>query len=299
MAEAYRTTPPGRVALVLGAGNASSIGPLDVIHKLVVERQVVVLKLHPVMAHLADVYAAALAPLVDEGVLRIVHGDAVQGGHLATHPGVDTLHITGSDRTYDAIVYGPGAEGEARRRRDDPILAKPFTAELGNLTPIIVVPGRWSGRDLDVHADNIATMLTNNAGFNCTSARVIVTAAGWPQREALLDRLRARLGALPTRLAYYPGAAERFAAFGARPPRGRAVRRPARRPPAVDAHPGPLARRHRRPVLHGRGVLQHHRRDADRRAGRGDLPRAGDRVRERARVGHAQRHADRRRRDGP
>ena len=198
MAEAHRTPPPGRVALVLGAGNASSIGPLDVIHKLIVENEVVVLKLHPVMAHLADVYAAALAPLVDEGVLRIVHGDAVQGGRLATHPGVDTLHITGSDRTYDAIVYGPGPEGEARRRRDEPVLAKPFTAELGNLTPIIVVPGRWSARDLDVHADNIATMLTNNAGFNCTSARVIVTAAAWSQREALLDRLRRRLGAIPT-----------------------------------------------------------------------------------------------------
>ena len=214
MAEAYRTPPPGRVALVLGAGNASSIGPLDVVHKLVVEGQVVVLKLHPVMAHLAEVYATALEPLVREGVLRIVHGGAEQGGHLARHPGVDTLHITGSDRTYDAIVYGPGPEGEARRLRDDPVLAKPFTAELGNLTPIIVVPGRWSAGDLDRHADNIATMLTNNAGFNCTTSRVIVTAAGWPQREALLDRIRGRLGALPTRLAYYPGAAERFAAFG-------------------------------------------------------------------------------------
>ena len=60
------------------------------------------------------------------------------------HPGVDTLHITGADRTYDAIVYGTGPEGAERRRRDDPVLHKPFSAELGNLTPIIVVPGRWS-----------------------------------------------------------------------------------------------------------------------------------------------------------
>jgi hypothetical protein len=213
MASAYRTPPPGRVALVLGAGNASSIGPLDAIHKLFVEQQVVVLKLHPVMAHLAGVQAAALAPLVREGVLRIVTGDHVQGGHLASHPGVDTLHITGSDRTYDAIVYGTGAEGAERKRRDDPVLRKPFTAELGNLTPIIVVPGRWSGAELDYHAENIATMLTNNAGFNCTTSRVIVTAAAWPQRGALLDRIRRRLGELPTRLAYYPGAAARFAAF--------------------------------------------------------------------------------------
>jgi acyl-CoA reductase-like NAD-dependent aldehyde dehydrogenase len=126
---------------------------------------------------------------------------------------VDTLHITGSDRTHDAIVYGPGPDGEARRRRDDPVMVKPFTSELGNLTPIIVVPGRWSSAELDYHAENIATMLTNNAGFNCTTSRVIVTAAGWPQRAALLDRIRQRLRSLPTRLAYYPGAAARFDAF--------------------------------------------------------------------------------------
>ena len=38
MATAYRTPPTGRVCLVLGAGNASSIGPLDAIHKLFVEQ---------------------------------------------------------------------------------------------------------------------------------------------------------------------------------------------------------------------------------------------------------------------
>ena len=214
MATSYRQPPPGRVCLVLGGGNASSIGPLDVLHKLFVELQVVVLKMHPVMAHLDDVQSAALAPLVRAGVLRIVHGGAAEGGLLANHPDVDTLHITGADRTYEAIVYGTGPEGADRKRRDDPVLHKPFTAELGNLTPIIVVPGRWSPSDLDYHAENIVTMLTNNAGFNCTTSRVIVTAAGWPQRTALMDRIRARLTSLPTRFAYYPGARERFAAFG-------------------------------------------------------------------------------------
>jgi len=214
MAQAYRHPGPGRVCVVLGAGNASSIGPLDVIHKLFVENQVVVCKSHPVMAHLADVQEAALGPLVRAGVLRFVHGAADVGGYLCAHPGVDTLHITGADRTYDAIVFGTGPEGADRKRRDDPVLDKPFSAELGNLTPIIVVPGRWSEGDLDYHADNIATMLTNNAGFNCTTSRVIVTAARWPQRAALMDRIRARLAAIPTRLAYYPGAKERWAAFG-------------------------------------------------------------------------------------
>lgn len=213
MAAAYRTPPQPRVALVLGGGNVSSIGPLDVLHKLFVELQVVVLKVHPVMAHLGPVVEEVLAPLVRSGVLRVVYGDAVEGGHLARHPQVDTLHITGSDRTYDAIVFGHGPEGEARKRRDEPLLAKPFTAELGNLTPIIVVPGRWSPGQLDYHAANIATMLANNAGFNCTTSRVIVTARDWPLRAALLDRVRARLAALPTRRAFYPGAEARFAAF--------------------------------------------------------------------------------------
>jgi hypothetical protein len=213
MAGSWRTPPPGRVALVLGGGNVSSIGPLDVLHKLVVAREVVVLKVHPVMAHLADLLAAALAPLIREGVLRIVTGDAVQGAYLAGHPGVDSLHITGSDRTYDAIVFGTGAEGEARRVRDEPVLAKPFTAELGNLTPIVVVPGRWSRRELDHQVENVVTMLVNNAGFNCTTSRVIVTARSWPQRQAFLDGIRRRLGELPTRLAFYPGAAARFGAF--------------------------------------------------------------------------------------
>ena len=213
MASAYTVPGAGRVCLVLGGGNASSIAPLDVIHKLFVEGQVVILKSHPVMAHLAEVHEAALAPLVEAGVVRVVHGDARVGAHLTAHPGVDDLHITGSDRTYEAIVFGTGPEGEARKLRDEPVLHKPFSAELGNLTPIIVVPGRWSSGELDYHADNVATMLTNNAGFNCTTSRVIVTAARWPQRETFLARLRRRLAAEPTRLAYYPGARERFAGF--------------------------------------------------------------------------------------
>ena len=213
MAVAYRTPPTGRVCLVLGAGNASSIGPLDAIHKLFVEQQVVVLKIHPVMAHLAEVQAAALAPLVREGVLRIINGDDIQGAYLAGHPGVDNLHITGADRTYDAIVYGTGPEGDERKRRDEPLLHKPFSAELGNLTPIIVVPGRWTSGDLDYHADNIVDDAHQQRGLQLHDV------AGHRHGRPLAPAPRpdgpdaSSLGQLPTRLAYYPGAAARFAAF--------------------------------------------------------------------------------------
>jgi hypothetical protein len=61
-------------------------------------------------------------------------------------------------------------------------------------------------------------MLVNNSGFNCTTSRVILTARDWPQRAALMDRIRARLAGHPPRLAFYPGAHERFDAFRAHYP---------------------------------------------------------------------------------
>ena len=64
-------------------------------------------------------------------------------------------------------------------------------------------------------------MLVNNAGFNCVTPRVLVTWKHWPQREAFLNELECVLSTIPTRLAYYPGAAERHAAFVVAP-RGRA-----------------------------------------------------------------------------
>jgi acyl-CoA reductase-like NAD-dependent aldehyde dehydrogenase len=212
-AVAYREPDAGGVCLVLGGGNVSSIAPLDAIYKLFVANRVVVLKLHPTLAFMAPILATGLDALIRPGYLRIVQGGAAEGAYLTVHPGVDELHITGSYRTYDTIVFGPGADGEERRRRDEPILDKPFSAELGNLTPVIVVPGRWSDADITYQADNLATMLTNNGGFNCTTPRVVITPAGWRLRQRFLNSVRARLSATPARVAYYPGAEERFDQF--------------------------------------------------------------------------------------
>jgi acyl-CoA reductase-like NAD-dependent aldehyde dehydrogenase len=217
-AVAYREPDAGGVCLVLGAGNVSSIAPLDAIYKLFVANRVVILKMHPTQAFLTPILAAGMRALIGEGYLRIVQGGAAEGTYLASHADVDELHITGSYRTYETVVFGPGAEGDARRLKDEPILDKPFTAELGNLTPVIIVPGRWTDAEIGYQADNLATMLTNNAGFNCTTPRVIITPAGWRQRQQFLNAVRARLVATPVRLAYYPGAKQRFDQYlGAHP----------------------------------------------------------------------------------
>ncbi|MGH7822864.1 MAG: aldehyde dehydrogenase, partial [Candidatus Binatia bacterium] len=75
VAVAYRGgAANGGVALVLGAGNVSSIGPMDALYKLYAENRVVVLKMNPVNEYLGPIFADALAPLVRRDFLRIVYG---------------------------------------------------------------------------------------------------------------------------------------------------------------------------------------------------------------------------------
>ncbi len=213
-ATAYREAERrGAVTLVLGAGNISSIPPLDVLYKLFVERRAVLLKMSPVNAYLGPVIGEAFRPLVERGFFHVVYGGTAEGSYLCAHEGVDEVHITGSDRTHDAIVFGPGGDGARRKAERRPLLTKRVTSELGNVSPVIVVPGRWSEADLQLQGANIATMLTYNAAFNCVTTHVVVTHAGWPQREAFLAAVRRALAAVPPRRAYYPGTEQRRAAF--------------------------------------------------------------------------------------
>ena len=108
-------------------------------------------------------------------------------------------------------------------------------------------------------------MLTNNAGFNCNAARVIVQHAGWDQRRARCSpRCATCCAQVPPRRAYYPGAADRFDAFlAAHPDAAEQLRRAhGRRRLPWTLIPGldpDEARRHR---LHHRGLLRRLRRDA-------------------------------------
>ena len=201
------------VSLVLGAGNVGSLGPRDVLTKMFAEGKVVVLKANPVNDYLVPYWRRALAALIDEGFLRIVSGGAQVGAYLTRHELVDDIHVTGSDKTHDAIVFGVGAEGARRKAENDPVVTKPVSCELGNVSPVVIVPGEWSAKEIEYQAKHVATMITNNAGFNCLTPRVIVTHSRWPQRDEFLDALESVLATLPTRRAYYPGAGDRRAAF--------------------------------------------------------------------------------------
>jgi acyl-CoA reductase-like NAD-dependent aldehyde dehydrogenase len=213
-AVAYREElPRGKVALVLSAGNVSSIGPMDALYKLFVDNEVVAFKTHRVNDYLGPLMERGFRPLVEGGFLRIVYGGAEEGAFLCEHPLVDTIHITGSDKTYEAIVFGTGEEGERRKAEGRPRLDKQVTSELGSISPLVLVPGHWGPDDLAFQAENVATTVTNNAAFNCNATRILVMHREWPQRQAFLDALRAVLRRTPPRHAYYPGAHDRHARF--------------------------------------------------------------------------------------
>jgi acyl-CoA reductase-like NAD-dependent aldehyde dehydrogenase len=214
----------GKTALVLGAGNVSSIPPMDVLYKLFVDDEVCVLKMNPVNAAAGPHIELAFRSLVDDGYVAVCYGAADVGGHLANHAQIDTLHVTGSDKTYDAIVWGTDpAERDRRKKAKDPVNKRPFTAELGCVTSTGVTPGEWSDGDLEFQARHVAGMVAQNASFNCNAAKVLVTAKGWPQREKFLTRVHAALSRAPGRRAYYPGAKQRYQGFLDHYPQAKAV----------------------------------------------------------------------------
>ncbi len=212
---ASQSDPQGTgIALVLGAGNIQSIAIFDAAYQLVGKNRVVALKMNPLIAWLTPILEEALRPLVEPGFLAIFDGGAEAAAFFVEHPSVAALHLTGSHRTYDAIVWGTDPEERARRKAaGTPKVRKPFSAELGSVTPVLVVPGAWSRGDLKRQAWNVASMVAHNASFNCNSAKVVLLAARWPRKHAFLAELHEAFRAIPPRAAYYPGARERHAEF--------------------------------------------------------------------------------------
>ena len=146
--KAEGTTREGAVGLVLGAGNVGSICPTDVLYKLFCEDEVVIIKTNPVNAYLGPFWERMLQPLIEQGFAALVYGGADVGIHLCNHSRVKSIHITGSDKTYDAIVWGVGDEAKQRKETRNMVNMRPVSAELGCVTPVFIVPGEWSKSDM-------------------------------------------------------------------------------------------------------------------------------------------------------
>jgi acyl-CoA reductase-like NAD-dependent aldehyde dehydrogenase len=108
-------------------------------------------------------------------------------------------------------VFGSGLEGVKRKSEKTPLLTKPITGELGNITPVIIVPGPWTSDEIKKQAVKIVSWLAYNAGCNCFSPRVIVQQENWTHRKALTTAIGDVMANLVPHKAYYPGTKERHA----------------------------------------------------------------------------------------
>jgi acyl-CoA reductase-like NAD-dependent aldehyde dehydrogenase len=185
----------GHVVAVMGAGNITAIAILDVLTKLVNDDAVCMLKIHSRFDPLAPIMNDAFAPLIEAGYLATTCGGSDRAALLCSSPLVDAVHVTGSAATYRAIAAKS---------------AKPITAELGNVTPAIVLAGRWSDADIEYAAESIVSAKLHNNGYNCAALQVLVLPSRWEQGNALLAAIERVMQRVPRRQAYYTGSIERF-----------------------------------------------------------------------------------------
>jgi hypothetical protein len=212
--ESARRPSTGGVALVLGAGNVTGLAAADCISQIFEHGRAVLLKLHPLHAPLAPVLEAALGPLVEAGLLVIVVGGVEVAREALAAPGLGHVHLTGGTAAFEALVWGgPRRDGLAPQfgQGSDRRAALSITCELGNISPWIVVPGRYTPRQLTTQADMVAASIVNNTSFNCIATKLVVTAASWEQRETFLELVQRRLESVPARPAWYPGATATWA----------------------------------------------------------------------------------------
>ena len=199
------------ITLVLGAGNFSSIPYLDVLYHLITRKSVILLKLNPVNEYLKPVFEKVFQSFIERGYIIVTTGNIDESKYMANHPGINHIHLTGSDKTFEDIVYGRElTEKERKSKSLSKINNKPITSELGNVTPIIIHPGKWSTSDIKYQARKIVTAKLNNNGFNCIAAQVVVLPDGWGQTETLIKFVKHYMSKAKERKAYYPESIERL-----------------------------------------------------------------------------------------
>ena len=219
MASFYRREDPdGELAVVLGAGNVSAIVPLDILDRMINCGEVVVCKMNPVNEYLGPIFEDIFAQLMRDGYLAFVYGAGDVGEYLTRHDAVQAIHITGSARTHDLIVYGPGEEGQRRKAADNRVVDKPVSSELGGVGATIVLPGPWTEADFRYQSEHVVTQKLHNSGHNCVASQVLILPADWDGSARMLREIRQRIDVSEARAAYYPGTEERLSALHALSP---------------------------------------------------------------------------------
>eukprot|EP00210_Caulerpa_lentillifera_P003328 g3177.t1 len=200
----------GSISLVLGAGNHVNVVILDILHKLICDDEVVLVKMNPQNAFLGAYVERALAPFFQMSFVKVIYGGVQLGDYLTHHTSIDSIHLTGAVQTFNSIVYGRPV---LDKKDVKPVLDKKVSAELGCFTPAIVVPGDWSEKDMDYVATTIVSGLINNASHNCCALECVITMDSWPLRRKFVEILTKKLNKKQRQVAWYKGSQEKFNKF--------------------------------------------------------------------------------------
>ena len=198
----------GSVSLVLGAGNQTFLTMIDVLDRIFLHSECVLIKHHPLRPYLMKPFQKILRALIEDDVLRMVVDESNDvTAELIQHPSIQHVHLTGSTQTYNKVTELVKAATKSKTCG--------ITAELGCATPWIVVPGPWSDNELENAAKLLVGSKKANGGCNCLSPQVVVVP---PKRVfntelfntdyfcALIEKELRTQATVPC---YYPGSTKR------------------------------------------------------------------------------------------
>jgi len=199
---------PG-VTLVLGAGNQSMVTALDALNSIFIERKTVLIKHHPLRPWLIFPYSILFEPLTRRGYLaQALDKGLSESKKILSNPLVDHVHITGSLASFNAIKKTLEATRTDKTKTD---IESMLTGELGNVSPWIINPGKFSRREIGHMACSIIASKKNFGGSNCVAGQVLIVPKHWDQLGQFKIAIKKELLRQPDSAAYYPGSKKRRA----------------------------------------------------------------------------------------
>ena len=166
---------PAGVIAVSGAGNYSS--SIEMAMALFLENKAVIHKPHRLNEATDTVWAKIFEPLIS--IKALAFCDADQGRAMTQLHDLHAIYFTGSTDVGHAIQNAASA---------------PLVSECGGNNPCIIVPGKWSKKDIQRQAIQLASVGKLNGGAVCGRPQTIITSKHWEQRQEFLDALRNAIG---------------------------------------------------------------------------------------------------------
>ena len=186
---------PAGIIAISGAGNYSS--SIEMAMALFLDNKAVIHKPHALNVETDKIWEQIYAPIIDQKGLAFC--DADQGREMSKLEGLHSIYFTGSTGVAHAIQNAASV---------------PLVSECGGNNPCIIVPGKWTEKDIKHHAIQLATVGKMNGGAVCGRPQTIITSKNWAQREQFLDALRdAIVNETYACGTYYPGVDKTKAAF--------------------------------------------------------------------------------------